>query len=384
MAEFLYAHAPLVVVIFLAVSFALIFVYTVLFALSLRPKKGTLEWIELYDRPGLQLSNSRNAIRWGTVVLALVAAILCAAVYILGICLQARSFSYLRDPQTLRLLLSGAAIVALTAAGGAALLQSLFGSTGLAFAGAMLLGLDLGADYAAAALLVWCLLFLHRWMAADFENKARSSFLPLVLLALMLSISATMALSLTPMVLVLILAVVITAVLRLKRTHRLDRFAGFFGSFALFFLTFLAGLVALQVLLSLRSGNVQALRTPELYLTALLSWLIPSGNAFSIPLINPAVNLPLIGLGLAGLAVSLHDARRYGKPYALILTVSAVGGLLTALFCGVYLSVTALIPAAVYTFARACKRGKPGLAAAGLIGAYVATLLYALALIHVI
>lgn len=380
MAEFLYAHTRLITALFYAVCGICLALYAIFFALALQPKKGTLEWIALYDRPGLHLSAARHALRPIVLLPALGAAILTACIYCLGICLQMRSFEIFRSAQGLRLILSGAVLVALTAVGGCLLLQSMFGSYGLSFAGAMLLGLDLGADYAAAALLIWCLLFLYRWMAADFEQKARRSFPSLMALALLLSICGTMSMDLFPMIATAMLCVVITAVIRLKRTHRLDRFAGFFGSLVLFFLTFLAGLVLLQLVLTLRSGNLNALRTPLFYLNALLSWLIYHGNPANFHLLSPAVNLPLVALGTAGVAFSLYDLRRYGKCYGQLLLFAALGGVLTALLCGVYVLATALIPAAVYTFARAKERGRPGLVAAGLIASFVTTAIYILLL----
>lgn len=380
MAEFLYAHTRLITALFYAVCGICLALYAIFFALALRPKRGTLEWIALYDRPGLQLGAARHPLRPLVLLPALGAAILTGALYCLAICLQLRSFELFRSPDSLRLLLTGAAVVALTACGGCLLLQSLFGSYGLAFAGAMLFGLDLGADYAAVACLVWSLFFLHRWMAADFEQKARRSFPALIGLALMLSLCATLAMDLIPLVFFLILAVVLAAILRLKRTHRLDRFAGFFGSLILFALSFLAGLVLLQIALTLRSGNAEALRTPLFYLNALLSWLIYHGEPANFHLLSPAVNLPLCALGAVGLVFSLYDLRRYGKGYGLLLLFAALGGIFTALLCGVYILTAALIPAAVYTFARAAGRDRYGLAAAGLIGAFVSTLIYTLLL----
>jgi len=384
MAEFLYAHTGLITVIFYAAAIVCLGLYALFFALALRPKKHTLEWIELYDRPGLQLSASRHPLRPPVLLSTLGAAILSAGIYCLAICLQMRSFDLFREPQGLRLLLTGAAIVAATAAGGSLLLQSLFGSYGLSFAGAMLLGMDLGADYAAAACLVWSLLFLHRWMAADFEKKARASFPPLILLALTLSLCAGMAMELFPVIFLTMIAVVVTAVVRVMRTHRLNRFSGLFGTLAVFFLTYLAGVVALQVVLTLRSGNVNALRTPLFYFNAMLSWLLYHGNPANFHLLSAAVNLPLVALGLVGLIFSLYDLRRYGKSYGLLLIFAALGGVLTALLCGVYILTTALIPAAVYTFARARERARPGLMAAGLIGAFVTTLIYNLLLAGVL
>ena len=63
MAEFLYAHTRLITAIFYAATAVCLSLYAIFFALALRPKRGTLEWIALYDRPGLQLGAARHPLR---------------------------------------------------------------------------------------------------------------------------------------------------------------------------------------------------------------------------------------------------------------------------------------------------------------------------------
>ena len=104
MAEVLYAHSSLITALFYAASAVCLVLYAVFFALALRPKRGTLEWIALYDRPGLQLSAARHPLRPLVLLPALGAAILSGALYCLGICLQMRSFEIFRSAQGLRLI----------------------------------------------------------------------------------------------------------------------------------------------------------------------------------------------------------------------------------------------------------------------------------------
>lgn len=384
MADFLYAHAVVITALFFCAVLLCLGIYFLCFARALAPKRGTLEWIALYDRPGLGLSGSAFPFRPLSLIPGLVAAILSAAIYCLAVCLQMRSFLLLTAPQGVVLLLSGALTVALTAAGGFALLQNLFGETALSFAGALLLGLELGADYAAAACFAWSLMFLHRWMSTDFEKKARSGFFPLICLALMLSLSVTLETNLTPAALTFTLGVIAVALLRFRRTHRLDRFRGLIGTLIVFCFTFALGVVLLQAGLALLGGNAAVLQQPAFYLRALTAWFVLWGKLPAIPLFSPAVNLPLILAGLIGAAFSVYDAWRYGRPQGLILALAAVGGLLTCLLCGVYLHGAALIPAVVYTFARCKQRGAVGLMASGLIGAFLMSLLYALMMTNVI
>ncbi len=381
MAAFLYAHLGWTLLIGAGVTAVLLCAYFVLYGRALAPKRGTLEWIALYDRPGLQLSRSAHPFKAICLLPLCLAAVLSAACYCVGVCLHLGSFELFTVSGGLQVLLTGSALVALTAAGGFVLLQGLTGSAPLAFFGALLLGLDLGADYAAAACFVWALTFFHRWAATDFEQKARRSFLPLVLLAALLAIGVSLATDLTAGAVVLIIGVVLVAVLRLRHTHRMDRFRGFAGTLVLFFAVFLAGILAVQALLVWLNGNAEMLGQPGFYLNALYAWLLPRGYAFTVPVYHPAVNTPLVLFGVVAAVFSLYDLKRYGKPQGLTVTLALVGGLLTITFSGVYLHGAAAIPAVICCLARAKDRGAKALRVCGLIGCFLCSAFYILLLI---
>ncbi len=153
--RFLSAVNPLVWALLIGAVLALtLILYFSSFARALAPKRGTLEWIAMYDRPGLCLSGSGGAFRWKELPLCLLAAVLSAGLYLLAVCLQLRSFILFSVPMGRLMLFGGAGLFALSAAGCFALTRSLYGSLPAAFCCAMLLGLEYAAEY--VAVLGWC------------------------------------------------------------------------------------------------------------------------------------------------------------------------------------------------------------------------------------
>lgn len=363
-----------------AVSALLIAFYFVLFARALAPRRGTLEWISMYDRPGLQLSGAAAPLGLRSLPLCAVSMALCAGLWLLASCLQLRSFLLFTVPLGRVMLLTGAGIAALTAAGCFCLLQSLFGARPISFCGALLLGLDFSGDPAGVCLAVWALFFLHRWCCTDFERPAVDSFGTLAAFeaCIVLGVSAVPAMA--PMAAVLGIFLLLGLALRFHGTHRADRGRQLALTAAFAAVCFYLLLLIVRLFLELEdSADLGVLLTGGFYLRAVTGWC--TGLTLQLPQNLAAINPVLLAGGLIATGFSLFAAWRYGRAEGLLLAFAVLGGTAVWLLTGVYLLPAALIPAVCCTFVSFLRRGCRGFAACGIACSFVTAVLSALALL---
>ena len=359
--------------------------YFLAFARAMAPRRGTLEWIAMYDRPPFSLSGSGFGFRQMDLAACLLPVAVSAGLYLLAVCLQLRSFVLFTVPEGRLMLFGGALLFALSAAGAFALLRSLCGSMALAMTLALLPGLEYAQDYIAAAATVWQLFFLHRWCRANYEAPACHSFgwLTAFLAAALLAARMEPATVLFTAGLAPLVPLVLA--LRFHGTHRADR-----GRQLLWNLLFLPLMLALLLLAArvpdeLSRGNAAFLADPGFYRRALLGFcdwsavLAPPGQLLPLT----ANQLTLWG-GLGAVVASLWALIRRGRPEGLLLIFGTLGAALLWLLGGVWAPGAVLTAALGCVFRQAWSRGARGLVLGGILAAFAATVLYDLALLGVL
>ncbi len=86
-AFFLFPNSAALTVLSFALMIAAVCVYAVIYLRALLPRRGTLEWIALYDRPAIS-PVPLSRLRGWEIPLAVGLALLVAAVYLGSVCLN--------------------------------------------------------------------------------------------------------------------------------------------------------------------------------------------------------------------------------------------------------------------------------------------------------
>jgi hypothetical protein len=151
-----------------AVSLPLLIWYFVVYAKTMRPREGTLEWIGMYDKARFTLSRPENPFAVRDVGAAALAAVCAAAALLLRYGMLAAAYgASLRNVLTSSAFLLALVFTAFGAAGMYLLLQSLLRDRPAAFCAAALYGFASYPHSGSAALLVLSLLFLWMWLRQD-------------------------------------------------------------------------------------------------------------------------------------------------------------------------------------------------------------------------
>lgn len=386
MLTWLNSFSPVVLQVLIGVATLLLVLgYFLAFARVMAPRRGTLEWIAMYDRPKLALSGSGFGFRPMELAACLLPVAVSAGLYLLAVCLQLRSFVLFTVPEGRMMLFGGALLFALSAGGAFALLRSLYGSLLLAAVLALLPGLAYAQDYIPMAGAVWMLYFLHRWMCADFEAPAHHSFGYLTAFLAVAVLSARMAPETVLFAAGAALLLPVVLVLRFHGTHRTDRGRQLLLNVLFVPLALLLLLLAARVPDELSRGNAAFLADPGFYRRALLG-----ACDWSAVIHPPATLLPLTANlltlfgGLAAVAASLWGLIRRGRPEGLLLAFGTLGAALLWLLGGAWAPAAVLTAALGYVFHHAVSRGARGLALGGLLAVFAATVLYDLTLLGVL
>lgn len=356
---FLLTNTAWVTAAILAVLFLAVVLYTVLYLRALAPRRGTLEWVALYDRPALTpvwLPRVRVPEILGVLALAIVA----AGIYFCFAGLSLGSFS-----TAFRELGNGMAlscgIFALQSAAVYVLLRVLTGNPLVSIIVSLLPAFGIFADGGCVLALTLCMIPLACWLRLDADEPARAGFLPLGFFALACAVSVQLIPALCIPEAFLVLAFLAALCLRFHETRRADRLLQFLLSLLLFVLVWaIASVVTLALITAPTAETPDFLRDGWFYYDALTPWeAIPPLRphpAYAL-MTNPLTLL----LGLIGAIVSIYAARRYGYTEALLLP-AAMAGVTVLLFCGLDAVEAAAIPVLGCMTARLVQRRRPVLA----------------------
>ena len=324
MGALLYDALPLL----LLLCTALTVLYFLFYLRAMAPKKGTLEWIALYDRPALRPARLQR-LHWWEFLCALGLCLIPLGFYIPGLGLNL-GFDALRNPELWSLALPSSGLFALSALAAFVLARIVTGSAVVSLVSALIPGLCFFSDAMSLALLELCMIPLALFLRTDPERPAPAGFLALGLFSAGSALSLIAGRQLHLPLALLWLALLGALLWRFHETHRPDRLGQLLFNLGFGILVFLtASILGRIAALGMAAGNLEGLRESGFWTRALLPWR-------PLPLLPPVrlllTSLPgLIPFCLAAAGVSIYTGWRYGHGEVLLLPMAAVAAVLTGL-----------------------------------------------------
>ena len=356
-AFFLFQKSAALTVLSFSLIILAVCAYAFLYLRALLPKRGTLEWIAMYDRPAIS-PVPLGRLRGWEIPLAILLAIVAAGIYMGSVCLHLGPGPAFGTKAGRLLLAGGCGVFAMQSLAMYVLLRILTGRPDTALILGLLPALGIFADCGCVLGLCICMIPLAALLRKGPEEPLTRGMLWRILFAAACAASVQATPVLCIPVAFLLLAGLGSLLRRFHVSSSPDRGPEAVACLAVFCVSWaLVSLIALALIRLVTLGDTAFYRSAAFYFDALTPWramarLEPSFVSFLFA--NPLTLL----LGLAGAIVSFYTARRYGHPDVLLIP-AAMAGVLTLLFLsGVNAVEAAAIPAIGYMTMRLQSRGR--------------------------
>ncbi len=343
-AFFLFPNSAALTVLSFALMIAAVCVYAVIYLRALLPRRGTLEWIALYDRPAIS-PVPLSRLRGWEIPLAVGLALLAAAVYLGSVCLNLGPAAALGTPAGRLLLAGGCGVFAMQSLAMYVLLRILTGRVDTALVLGLLPALGIFADCGCVLGLCICMIPLAALLRKGSEEPLTKGMLWRILFAA----ACAGAVQATPVLCIPVAFLLLAGLGNLARRFHLssdpDRGPEAVACLAVFCVSWaLVSLIALALIRLVSLGDTDFYRDAGFYFDALTPWRAMARLEPSWVYALFANPLTLL-LGIAGAALSFYTARRYGHAEVLILPAAMAGVLALLLLSGVNAVEAAAVPA---------------------------------------